>query len=1009
MGLARFLKTVVLVLALLGVANADAPGVKVWEDTISIPTYPIYADDVNPKFYELEGSIVYPYSMQDHLSTVKEERVYRALFLENEYLKVTCLPQIGGRIHSVLDKTRGEEMFHLNRVIKPGLIAMRGAWPSGGVEWNRGPQGHTVTSFSPVNVVPQVRPDGSASLVIGYTEHNFRTRWNVRLTLHPGKAYLDEEIRIYNPTDGTHSYYFWNNTAFPFVRGTRFIYPMTLGTDHGGTNFFSWPMHEGRDMTYLRNYDGPTSVFAYQCAFDFFGAYDVDRDRGIVQYGNHEIITGKKAWTWGGSGDGLASQAALTDEDGPYIEVQSGPLATQADYGLLGPHQDIAWREWWYPVHGLGDGFEYATRDVAIQTYRSGEGSAASVELRLLATGRFPDATCQVSRDGAPLLNKQLDLAPDKAEILIAAGAGTGPVNIAVVDSEGNTLAAYTSPLPIPQRTIPELPEKAEPQAAEEAFLKGVTSEEQIQRVETRKAYEQSLAMDPAFVPALRGLAGLDLEAGLYDAAAEHLEKALARNPRDGWSWYYLGVARLGQNRLDDAAHCGYRASAFLDRPALGYDLAGRAHMRLGKFGEAVAALEEAVRREPGDSRTVDHWLAALHATGQREAMLKETAELHAADPLDMVPAALVAMQDTNYLEEFVDDMKQTAGVYDFEMIELALFLNDLGLTKEALQLLDAAYETAVPAMDQVLYVRPPIDLRERPLPWYLMAWLAEQLGQSKEEARYRAKARAVQVDYAFPSHVEFVDVLGHAIAKDPADARAHLFLGNALAGLGRIDEAVAAWENAAALPDAPSVVYRNLGMHAWKSARDLSKASELYRKAIAVRPADQVLHKDLANILIEQQKQEEAIALLEGMPLETPRRGDVMVLLAGAYNGVKRYDDTLMLLDSGQFSNWENNSESWRVWSRAHLERGKLRLEAGAHAEALADFEAALTYPENLGVGRPARPEEAESLYWKGKALAALGKMDEARATWKLGGEGKEGSATQGEFVKKCQEAAAQ
>ncbi|MCL4694379.1 MAG: DUF5107 domain-containing protein, partial [Candidatus Hydrogenedentes bacterium] len=202
-------------------AAARDGAVKAWEGEIVIPTYPIYGADVNPKIFELEGSIVYPYTMQDHLSTVKEERTYRAVFLENEYLKVTCLPQIGGRIHSVLDKTTNEQMFHLNNVIKPGLIAMRGAWVSGGIEWNRGPQGHTVTSFSPVNVVSQTHEDGSASLVIGYREMNFHTRWNVVLTLHPGKAYLDEQIRIYNPTDGTHSYYFWNNTAFPCVPGTR--------------------------------------------------------------------------------------------------------------------------------------------------------------------------------------------------------------------------------------------------------------------------------------------------------------------------------------------------------------------------------------------------------------------------------------------------------------------------------------------------------------------------------------------------------------------------------------------------------------------------------------------------------------------------------------------------------------------------------------------------------------------------------------------------------------------
>ena len=1010
MGYSRFFVKWAILWAILGVAaHAGQDRVKAWEETITIPTYPIYGDDENPKFYELEGSIIYPYAMQDHLSTVREEREYRAVIVENEYLRVTCLPQIGGRIHSVLDKTRNEEMFHLNRVIKPGLIAMRGAWVSGGIEWNRGPQGHTVTSFSPVNVIPQVRRDGSASLVIGYTELNFRTRWNVRLTLHPGKAYLDEEIRIYNPTDGIHSYYFWNNTAFPFVHGTRFIYPMTLGTDHGGTNFFSWPVHNGRDMTYLRNYDEPTSVFAYRCAFDFFGAYDEDLDGGIVQYGDHRIITGKKAWTWGGSGDGLASQASLTDEDGPYIEVQSGPLATQADYGLLTPHQDIAWREWWYPVHGLGNGFEYANRDVAVQTYRSGEGDSAKLEIRIHATGRFPSATCRVLNGQAQLMHKQLDLAPDEPQIVVATGAGTEPVEITITDEKGKVLAAYTSPLPIPAMTPPELPEAAEPASEEEAWVKGVTSEERIQRTETRQAYEQSLSLDPSFTPALRGLAELDIEAGLYDAAAERLEKVLARNPKDGWAWYYLGVSRLARGRLDEAATCGYRAAVYMDRAALGYSLAGRARMRMGRFEEASAAFEEAVRREPADTLSMDYWLASLHASGQRETMLKATADLHAVDPLDLIPAALVALQDPSYLKEFVDDMKQTVGVYEFEMIQLALFFDGLGLTKEALQLLDAAYETAIPAMDQVLYLGPPADLRERPLPWYLMAWLAEKLGNSKDEARFRAKACSVAEDNAFPSHVEFVDVLKHAVTKDPGDVRAHLYLGNVLAGLGRIDEAAAAWEQAAALPNASSVAYRNLGMHAWKKSKDLDKAADMYRKAIAARPGDQPLHRDLANILLEQKKPEETIALLEGMPLETPRRGDITVLLAGTYNNAGRYDDALRFLDAGQFSNWENNSESWRVWSRAHIERGRTRLDAGSHADALADFEAALTYPENLGVGRPARPEEAEPLYWKGKALAALGRMDEARATWKLGGEGKEGSATQNDYVKKCQEAGAQ
>ena len=237
-----------LVIGLLLTANPCEAKVRDWEGTVTIPTYG-WAEDVNPKLWALEsqakfsttvkGSIVYPYTMQDHLYRTKEDRTYKALFLENEYLKVTCLPQLGGRLHSVLDKSEGKETFHLNRAIKPGMIAMRGAFISGGVEWNAGPQVHTVTIVSPVNALIGRNRDGSAYLEISNLEKSLRTRWTVRVTLRPGKAYLDEQIKIFNPTDAVSPYYFWNCTAFANRPGTRFIYPMTLGTDHNAREFFS--------------------------------------------------------------------------------------------------------------------------------------------------------------------------------------------------------------------------------------------------------------------------------------------------------------------------------------------------------------------------------------------------------------------------------------------------------------------------------------------------------------------------------------------------------------------------------------------------------------------------------------------------------------------------------------------------------------------------------------------------------------------------------------------------
>ncbi len=594
----------------------SSPGeVKAWQGTIAIPTYS-WQDDVNPKFWALEGgprlsttvkgSITYPYPMQDHLSRTKADRTYKALFLENEYLKVTCLPELGGRLHSVLDKSTGEETFDLNEVIKPGMIAMRGAWISGGVEWNSGPHGHTVTAVSPVDAIAGTNPDGSAYLEIANQEKMFRTRWTVRLTLHPGRAYLDERISIANPTDGMHPYYFWNCTAFPNRPGTRFIYPMTLGTDHHFREFFRWPIHEGKDLSWLKNYDTWASVFAVDCRYDFFGAYDVDRDRGIVQVANHHLLPGKKAWTWGNWEFGLVSQQNLTDEGGPYIEVQSGPLPTQSDYGMLLPRQRVAWREWWYPVHGLGDGFEYANADLAIQTARRD----GDLELRLLATGEFPGATCRLSRAGEELLAQPIDLSPRGVQTVTLAGAGESPVDVTIAAEDGALLAAFTTPLPIPEVDPPErfkfLEKPDDELTVEEIYLKGRKYDRATDRPAARKYYEMALAADPGHVLSLRGLAVLDLEAGLYEAAAARLERALQRDDDDGLSWYFLGVCRLRRHDHDAALRCAYQAARCFGTEAIGFDLAARAATGLGRHDEALAAASREIGRAQSELQSRD-------------------------------------------------------------------------------------------------------------------------------------------------------------------------------------------------------------------------------------------------------------------------------------------------------------------------------------------------------------------------------------------------------------------
>ncbi|UCC97514.1 MAG: DUF5107 domain-containing protein [Phycisphaerales bacterium] len=978
--------------------------VQAWEGTVTIPTYG-WSDDINPKLWALEsevkfsttvkGSIVYPYTMQDHLSRTKADRTYKALFLENEYLKVTCLPELGGRLHSVLDKTKNEQMFHLNDVVKPGMIAMRGAWISGGVEWNAGPQGHTVTVLSPVDALTGRNADGSAYIEISNLEKSQRTQWTVRVTLHPQKAFLDEQIRIFNPEDAISPYYFWNCTAFPCRDGTRFIYPMALGTDHNGVKFFSWPIDNGKDLSWLKNYETSASVFSVNCVFDFFGAYDVDADRGIVQVADHYELSGKKAWTWGTWDFGLVSQQNLTDNDGPYIEVQSGPLPTQSDYGMLLPRHAVSWREYWYPVHGLADGFEYATADVAIQTARK----AGKLELRILATSLFQRAVCTLGRNGRELLSRTVNLTPENPQIVTLSAAPQSPVDVTIKTSRGKVLASFTTPLPIPDTPRPEpsrLMTKSDEQLTlEQKYLRGRKYDLATNRRKARQYYEMALAEDENYSPALQALAVLDIEAGLYRKAAQRLKQALRRDDTDGLSWYFLGVSQLRLRNETESLRCASKAVRCLGTASLGHDLAGRAYMRLGNHERALEDFREAVRSNPADTKAMNHLLLALYAAGRTKTAQKYAEARIAQTPTDLVPRAVLALQGEAQKSRFVREARALAGEDDFQMIEAVLVFAGLGLADEAEKLLQAVCVEAVPEKEC------------SPLPLYYLAYFASLQDDAAKAQSYLKQAAQIRRDFVFPSRPEAVEVLEYAILNNSDDAHAHIHLGNLCAHLDRLDEAVQHWQQAADLDSSLSIAFRNLALHAWAAEVNLSKAERLYRKAISARPSDQTLYRDLADVLLAAKRRPEAIKVMESTPFETLRRADIIIMLAQAYVDEQRYGEAIDLLESTPyFVNWEGQSITWDLFHKAHLERGRERFELKDFIGALKDFEAALTYPENIGVGRSNRPREAAAQYWRGKALQASGDLEEARSAWKQGAAGHEGSAEQNRHIELCKEA---
>jgi tetratricopeptide (TPR) repeat protein len=400
---ARALLTVLASLPFGYVAPA-APAVRLWETNQVIPTYLAAPPSPVPRFYEgrtYQGAkaTFYPYPVQDVLTDVKSNVSYKALFLENQYVQISVLPELGGRIFSAVDKANGYDFFYRQHVIKPALIGMLGAWISGGVEWNV-PHHHRATSFSPVDYTTQTNADGSATIWVGETELRHRMKWLVGLTLRPDRSCLEMTMKMFNQTPFVHPMLFWINTAVHANTNYQVIFPPSTewAAQHSKPEFASWPIARqvyggtdygrGVDISWWKNHPNPVSFFAWNYEDDWFGGYDHGRQAGLVQVADHHVAPGKKFFEWGNGSEGEMWSKILTDEDGPYLELMAGAWSdNQPDYSWLQPGETREWKHYWYPIRNMG-GVKMATLDAAVNL----ELTNRTAKIAVNATREFKNA-----------------------------------------------------------------------------------------------------------------------------------------------------------------------------------------------------------------------------------------------------------------------------------------------------------------------------------------------------------------------------------------------------------------------------------------------------------------------------------------------------------------------------------------------------------------------------------------------------------------------------------------
>jgi tetratricopeptide (TPR) repeat protein len=950
---------------------AALASVNAYRGEIEIPTYPWWPPVKHPYFRGTDGRNIYPYPMLDNLSRVKERRVWRTVVLENEYLKVTFLPELGGKVFDVLDKVSGQPMFYVNHVVKPGLIGQCGAWVSGGIEFNTGPAGHTVSAVQPVDVeiLPLAR-DGSRSVAVGEVERVYRTRWTVVVTLRPGRSFLEERIRIHNLTEVVRPYYFWNCTAVPNPPGFRFVYPMTLGTDHGGTQFYTWPIADGKDLSWSTNYQDASSIFAYGCDQDFFGSYDVGADRGVVAYANHHQLPGKKAWTWGQGSYGTMHQMDLTDTDGPYNEVQTGPLLTQADVGRLDPGETVSWLEWWYPVRSIG-GFTFANRDVAVNAALEGP----ELHLRALATGTWAPVTVRLLKDRRAVATAECKLSPrTPVDLKLEVKGATVPLEVEFRAS-GKALAVFRVPLELPARTPPD--KRPTPQSAAEFAQAGWQDYLFARFKEAEATFKKALEKDPASVSARTGLAFVKLDADPAAAAAE-AKAALETDPDCGLARFVLAVAESRQELTTAAVKDAWKAALDPVTAAAARALVAKLLLRLGQPDAAQAALSEAGpwQADPLCRNRLALACWKLGAAGEAVRLARQNLD---DDPLDAFARSVLWLAKA---EPKGMELRNLAKRNPQAVLDLAAEYSGMGQWDTALRIVEACYTRLSP------------KLADNPLPYYWAGYLANQRAQKDAAARYWAVARQLPVEGVFPHRFETVKVLEEALKEKPDDGKAALLLGHLLFALGRPGPGRLCWEKAAGLGTSPAVAWRALGMAALSQDSNPEAAVEHLRKAHRVDSTDAIVARDLARVLFQLADKTEAADAKQRIVVEARDclksafeggrgRSDFVALLARAHNRLGDYAETARLLDSVRITIWEGAREAHDLFEEAHLALGKAKLAAGRAAEALAEFARALEYPANLATGKLEHTREAHIHYLRGNALAALGKKQEARQAW--------------------------
>ncbi len=982
-------------IAILLIGEKLSAQVKLSEQEWIIPTYKVSPPDKNPMFFKGESyqgasKYIYPYGMNDVISNKKENHPWKALILENEYIKLCVTPEIGGKLYYATDKTSDYNFVYKNDVFKPSNIGMLGAWVSGGIEWCV-IHHHRASTLQNVDYELSENKDGSKTIWIGETEPRHRMRWTIGITSYPGKSYFSAEVKILNPTPYANTFLYWANVAVHTNKDYQVVFPpsVQVATYHAKNSFTNWPFStgiyneqdftRGVDLSWWENSPSANSYFAYDLKEDFMGAYDHGKQTGTVEIGDHNIVKGAKLWEWGSGARGQATEAVLTENSGPYAEIMVGAFSdNQPDYSWIKPYEVKTWKQYWYPVKDI-QGFKYANLNGAVNLEKREDNK---VFLGYYSTQKVNKADIILKNGGKVVYEKSVAISPQTAftgSIKIDGDYKLTDLYTEMVNSE--TKEVLVSYQPVEQKTVKELPETVvkpdlpkDIPTVEELYLTGSRILQFYNpTLNATDYFDEALKRDPFDIRTNIAVGNIHLRNGEYTIARSYFSKAITRLTKDYTrpstceALYLQGLTLKMLELYDEAIDTLYRATWDLAYHSAAYLELARISCIKGDLKKALAQVNESLSTNNVNNSAIDLKASIERNLGDPEGALKTLSGVLEKDPLDFRAG------NENYLisrsgngqqsEEILSELKKKMRGFDQNYLELAAgYIND-GLLTEAEDVLKR-------------YQGNNQEIK------YYLGYLQDKKGNKAEAEKYFREASVFPVDYGFPFRLESVKVFALASKYLPGDARPLYYMGNLLYDK-QPAKAIANWENAVKLDPSLAIAWRNLGFGYYHYSHDITKAISAYEKAVSIKKDDPIYYSELDPLYEMNNTPVATRAKLFESSHEVARlRDDSFVREIMVLNLSGQSEKAVEYLKNSSFHFREGSSKVRDITVDAHLLLGKKYLAEKKYQQALEQFSSVVDTPDRGDFeGGMADMRNPQINYYIALTCEALGRKTDAKS----------------------------